>query len=59
MDDKKVLTIYTKALNKIQDYFEYAYESKQDKEYVYSILLELHKAFKELQAVNQKPPKTT
>lgn len=35
------------ALDKIQDYFEYRYESKQDKDFVYGILLELHNNFKE------------
>ena len=37
--------ILLKALNKIEDYFEYRCESLQDKQYVYKVLGELYEAF--------------
>ena len=40
----KRLALYQKAINKIDDYFEYAMVSEEDQEAVHKILLDLTKA---------------
>lgn len=41
MDSTKLLSHYQRAINKIDDYFEYRCESEKDKQYVYKVLAEL------------------
>jgi hypothetical protein len=36
--DKKALEEYKKAINKIDDFFEYANESKKDREFIHGVL---------------------
>lgn len=41
----KILSAYGSAINKIDDYFEYTCESKQDQEFVHKILDNLTEEF--------------
>ena len=45
--EKTVLQLYQEAVNKIDDYFEYRYKSKEDKEFVMNILDGITKKLKE------------
>jgi len=45
MTDAEKLVIYVKALNAIQDYFEYSFDSKVDKDFVYGVLNNTHTEF--------------
>jgi len=47
-EGKSQLDLYKKAVNRIDDYFEYRNESKADREMVYKILDDLTKNLKEL-----------
>ena len=46
--DSKRLELYSKAINQIDDYFEYRNESRKDREVVYKILDKLTLSLKEL-----------
>ena len=48
MKQREILIAYQKAINKIDDYFEYSMESKKDQEKVHKILDDLMKKLKEL-----------
>ena len=45
--EKTVLQLYQEAVNKIDDYFEYRYKSKEDKEFVMNVLDGITKKLKE------------
>lgn len=45
---QKNLELYQKAVNKIDDYFEYRNESAKDRNYIYGILLELSESLKKV-----------
>ena len=47
MDDE-IKMILLKAINKIDDYFEYSNESKKDKEYVRDVLGKMDKEIRKL-----------
>lgn len=38
----EIIQMYAKALNEIDDYFEYRYESEQDKFHVRKVLIDLN-----------------
>ena len=50
----KVIMAYAEAINKIDDYFEYRYESERDKEVVRAALLELNKSLHRIRAEDFK-----
>lgn len=54
---EEILVAYQKAINQIDDYFEYANESKKDRVRVHSILFRLTDKLREIHSA--KPSKTT
>lgn len=49
MTENSILKIYTEAINKIDDYFEYRSESVKDRDFVYRVLSDLTE---ELEKIN-------
>ncbi|WP_353500348.1 hypothetical protein [Vibrio sp. CB1-14] len=39
--ESEILWAYIKAVNEIDDYFEYMYQSQDDRDFVYAVLTEL------------------
>jgi hypothetical protein len=53
--ESKKLELYSKAINQIDDYFEYRNESKKDREVVYKILDDLSASLKLLIEKKKNP----